>query len=88
MGRSIRLADCVRLPDGRIGRVRALSGDQVWVRVRRKTSQAHQFMWLPAKKLRRIDCPGGWMSPQGYARYLRVTLTKMRKRQAASRKAH
>ncbi len=87
MGRSIRLADCVRLPDGRIGRVRALSGDEVQVRVRRKTSPTHQFMRLPAKKLRRVDCPDGWMSPQGYARYLHVTLAKMRKRQAVRRKA-
>jgi len=44
-------------------------------------------MRLPAKKLRRVDCPDGWMSPQSYARYLGVTLAKMRKRQAASRKA-
>ena len=44
-------------------------------------------MRLPAKKLRRVDCPDGWMSPQGYAGYLGVTLAKMRKRQVASRKA-
>jgi hypothetical protein len=70
----------VRLPDGRIGRVRAHSGDEVVVRVRRKTSRTHQFLRLPARKLRRIDCPDGWMSPEGYARYLRVTLEKMRRR--------
>ncbi len=87
MARSIRVADCVRLPDGRIGRVRALSGDEVLVRVRRKTSQTHQFLRLPARKLRRIDCPDGWMSPQGYARYLRATLAKMRKRRAPDRTA-
>jgi len=81
MARTIRVAECVRLPDGRIGRVRSLTGDGVLVRVRRKTSQTHQLLRLPAKKLRRIGCPEGWMSPQGYARYLRVTLAKMRKRQ-------
>jgi hypothetical protein len=87
MARSIQLADCVRLPDGRIGRVRALSGDGAWVRVRRKTSRTPQFLRLPPGKLRRIDCPDGWMSPQGYARYLRVTLAKMRRRQAEKRRA-
>jgi hypothetical protein len=80
MSRPIRSADCVRLRDGRIGRVRARSGDEVLVRVRRKTSQTHQLLRLPARKLRRIDCPDGWMSPEGYARYLRVTLEKMRRR--------
>jgi hypothetical protein len=87
MARSIRLADCVRLPDGRIGRVRALSGDGIVVRVRRRASQTHQFIRLPAGKLRRIKCPDGWMSPQGYARYLRVTLAKMRERRAPKRRA-
>ena len=87
MARSIRLADCVRLPDGRIGRVRVVSGDGVWARVRRKTSQTHQFLRLPPGKLRRIDCPDGWMSPQGYARYLRVTLAKMRQRRAQNKRA-
>ena len=74
MARSIRLADCVRLPDGRVGRVRALSDDDVLVRVRRTTSRTHHFVRLPRGKLRRIDCPDGWMSPRGYTRYLRVTL--------------
>lgn len=86
MARPIRFADCVRLPDGRIGRVRELSGDGVLVRVRRKTSQTHQFLRLPPGKLRPIECPVGWMSPQGYARYLRMTLAKMRKRRAPNKK--
>jgi hypothetical protein len=59
----------------------------VLVRVRRKTSQTYQFLRLPRKSLRRIDCPDGWMSPQGYVRYLRVTLAKMRKRRKPDRKA-
>jgi hypothetical protein len=87
MARSIRLADCVRLPDGRVGRVRALSGDGILVRVRRRTSQTHQLLRLPAGKLRRIACPDGWMSPAGYARYLRVTLAKMRERRTPKRRA-
>jgi hypothetical protein len=80
MARSVRVADCVRLPDGRIGRVRAVSGAKVRVRVRRETSRTHQFMLLPVGRVKRIECPKGWMSPQGYARYLRVTLSKARAR--------
>ncbi len=87
MARAIRVADCVRLPDGRVGRVRALSSGEILARVRRKTSRTHQFLRFPAGKLRRMDCPEGWMSPQGYARYLRVTLAKMRKRRASKRRA-
>jgi hypothetical protein len=78
---SIRAGDCVRIPDGRIGRVRAAVGSAYRVRVRRKTSQTHQFLKFVAKDLRRLDCPKGWMSPTGYQRYLRVTLAKMRQRQ-------
>ena len=80
--RRILVADCVRLADGRIGRVRAISGAKVRVRVRRRTSKTHEFVLVSAAKLRRIECPPGWMSPQGYARYLRVTLAKARKRYA------
>lgn len=78
---SIRAGDCVRIPDGRLGRVRAAVGDAYRVRVRRKTSQSHQFLMLAAGDLRRVDCPKGWMSPAGYLRYWRVTLAKMRQRQ-------
>ena len=77
---SIRDGDCVRIPDDRIGRVRAVVGSAYRVRVRRKTSQSHQFLMLAAKDLQRVDCPKGWMSPIGYLRYLRVTLAKMRQR--------
>jgi hypothetical protein len=80
MAHSVRVADCVRLPDGRIGRVRAISGAKVRVRIRRETSQTHQFVLLPVGRVKRIECPKGWMSPQGYARYLRVTLSKARAR--------
>jgi hypothetical protein len=40
-----------------------------------------------AADLRRVDCPKGWMSPAGYLRYLKLTLAKMRQRQARSKKA-
>jgi hypothetical protein len=84
MAKALRLGDCVRIPDGRIGRVREVSGGKCRVRVRRTTSVSHQFLTFGAKELKRADCPEGWMSPQGYARYLRVTLAKMRQRRGRS----
>jgi hypothetical protein len=83
-----RVGDCVRIPDGRIGRVREVSGGEYRVRVRRTTSATHQFLILTAKDLRRADCPKGWMSPEGYARYLRATPAKMRQRRAARGRPH
>lgn len=82
MARAFRLGDCVRIPDGRIGRVREVSGGRCRVRVRRTTSATHQFLMFAAGDLERADCPKGWMSPEGYVRYLDVTLAKMRERQA------
>jgi hypothetical protein len=85
MGSAIRAGDCVRIPDGRIGRVRNTVGNPYRVRVRRKTSQSHQFLMFAAKDLQRVDCPKGWMSPAGYLRYLRATLAKMGQRQERKR---
>ena len=79
---AIQVGDCVRLPDGRVGRVRGVSRGTYRVRVRRKTSKTHQFPMVAAKDLRRVTCPKGWMSPRGYLRHLRVTLAKMRTRLA------
>jgi hypothetical protein len=76
----IRNGDCVRLPDGRIGRVRAKIGQSFRLRVRRKTSATHQFVIVNATEIMPIPCPKGWMSPDGYRRYLRITLAKMRQR--------
>jgi hypothetical protein len=78
---SFRNGECVRLPDGRIGRVRGTHDSLVKVRVRRQTSNTHEFLMCPQAKLRAASCPKGWMSPDGYRRYLRVTLRKMRERQ-------
>ncbi len=86
MPRTFSVGDCVRIPDGRVGRVREVSGRKYRVRVRRKTSATHQFLMFAASELRQVDCPQGWMSPAGYVRYLKVTLAKMRQRQARSRK--
>ncbi len=87
MARAFQEGDCVRLPNGRIGRVRGVSGGRYLVRVRRTTSATHQFLLFAAKELKRVDCPKGWMSPEGYMRYLKTTLTKMRQRNAARKKA-
>jgi hypothetical protein len=87
MAQTFRVGDCVRVPDGRTGRVREISRETLRVRLRRTTSATHQFLTFAPTELRRADCPKGWMSPEGYTRYLKVTLRKMRRRQARSRKA-
>jgi hypothetical protein len=87
MAGTFQEGDCVRLPDGRIGRVRGISEGRYRVRVRRTTSATHQFLLFAAKELKRVDCPKGWMSPEGYMRYLNTTLAKMRQRNAARKKA-
>jgi hypothetical protein len=85
MANSFSAGDCVRIPDGRIGRVREQAGTRYRVRVRRKTSKTHQFLEFEASALHKVDCPKGWMSPAGYVRYLKVTLAKMRERLAKKR---
>ena len=82
----IRDGDCVRLPDGRIARVRGERGTLMRVRVKRWNSDTHQFLLAERKDLKLVECPKGWMSPDGYRRYLRVTLRKLRERTAALRK--
>jgi len=72
----------VKIPDGRVARVRGRSSGKYKVRVRRQTGATHQFLMLSAGQLRRVDCPPGWMSPAGYNRYLKITLAKMRRRLA------
>lgn len=84
--RPFRTFDCVRLRDGRIGRVRAVRGGSVRVRVRRRTSATHQFLNVDADELKRVACPKGWMTPSGYGRYLRTTLAKMRQRRGRRKK--
>ncbi len=84
---TIKNGDCVKIPDGRIARVRGKSGSKYKVRVRRATSKTHQFLWFPAQELEVVECPKGWMSPSGYSRYLRTTLAKMRERTARQGRA-
>ena len=76
------IGDCVLIPDGRLGRAREVSGLKFRVRVRRKTSMTHQFLIFESKDLKRANCPKGWMSREGYVRYLTKTLAKMRLRRA------
>jgi hypothetical protein len=83
MPASIEPGDCVRLPDGRVARVRDAEDGKWRVRVRRQTTQAHQFLRFSADELEKVECPKGWMSPEGYNRYLEATLAKMRARRRA-----
>ena len=85
MSGSFKPGDCVKTPDGRIGRVREVVGPRYKVRVRRKTSEAHQFLTLSGEELERVECPKGWMSPEGYVRYLDATLAKMLQREAGNK---
>jgi hypothetical protein len=77
---NIKLGDCVRIPDGRIARVRDHINGMYRVRLRRETSQTHQFLEFNRQELIKMACPKGWMSPEGYNRYLKITLEKMRAR--------
>jgi hypothetical protein len=80
MSSDIHPGDCVQLPDGRIGRVREQAGNTYTVRVRRSTSKTHQFVRCSGAEIQRVECPKGWMSADGYNRYLEATLDKMRQR--------
>jgi hypothetical protein len=85
---TIRNGDCVKIPDGRIARVRGKPGGRYKVRVRRTTSQTHQFLWFADHELELVSCPKGWMSPSSYNRYLKTTLAKMRERTGKKTRAN
>ena len=80
MPKDIKPGDCVKIPDGRIARVRDRIEGVYRVRVRRITSQTHQFLELHKEDLTKVECPKGWMRPEGYNQYLEITLEKMRVR--------
>jgi hypothetical protein len=80
MTAKLQVGDCVRVPDGRIGRVRARVGRKLRVRLRRPTNATNTFLLLAPSDLRAVKCPAGWMSPAGYRRYLGPTLAKLRAR--------
>jgi hypothetical protein len=77
---TFKKGDCVKIPDGRVGRVREMEDVRARIRVMRTTSATHQFLWFDTKELLPTSCPSGWMSPEGYNRYLKITLEKMYKR--------
>jgi|GEM_PF-960778 len=83
---TIQKGDCVEIPDGRIARVREIEEGRYKVRVRRTTSKSHQFLVFTKEELTVVNCPKGWMSPEGYNRYLQVTLAKMRVRKNAAKR--
>ena len=85
MTKSIQIGGCVKIPDGRIARVREKKGRKIKVRVRRNTSTTHQFLTFDAHQLKPVACPKGWMSREGYNRYLKITLAKMKKRLSRKR---
>ena len=79
---------CVKIPDGRIGRVRDKNENGEWrIRVKRTTSDTHQFLYFKPKQLKEVKCPSGWMSVDGYNRYLRKTLAKMKTRSKSKSKS-
>ena len=82
---SIQKGDCVKIPDGRIARVRGIEKDGYKVRARRKTSKSHQFLTFKQGELSGIACPKGWMSPDGYNRYLKTMLEKIKIRNNAKK---
>lgn len=86
MAARFAVGDCVKVPDGRVGRVRARDENGYRVRLQRKTSKTHHFMTFRAGVLKRVQCPEGWMSPDGYRRYLKPTLAKLAKRQRRAKK--
>lgn len=77
---SIKPGVCVKIPDGRIGRVRDKNNGEWRIRVKRKTSNSHQFIYYKSKYLKIVSCPPGWMSIDGYNKYLKKTLAKMREK--------
>ncbi len=80
MADKFTVGDCVRVPDGRLGRLRARVSAGWRVRVRRVSGSGNQFLVLSPDQLRRVSPPKGWMTPAGYRRYLKATLAKRRAR--------
>ena len=86
MAEAVRVGDCVRVPDGRIGRVRGRVHGQLRIRVRRRTSKTHQFVLLAKDEVAAVECPDGWMSPDGYRRYMRAIEAAREKRGAGAKR--
>jgi hypothetical protein len=71
---TIKTGACVKIPDNRIGRVRDKNKQGEWrIRVKRKTSDTHQFLYFKSNQLKEVTCPAGWMSVAGYNSYIKKT---------------
>ncbi len=79
----LKTGECVRLPDGRPGRVRGKASGKYRVRVRRRAGRTDEILLFSGRELERIDPPEGWMSPQGYNR--RVAAARRRRRTNVSK---
>jgi hypothetical protein len=64
----LQRGECVRLADGRPGRVRGKLGAKYRVRVRRSGGKSDEVLLLSGRELEKIDPPAGWMSREGYNR--------------------
>lgn len=75
---SLKTGECVRVPDGRPGRVRAHRSGKFSVRVRRAGKTTDELLTFAGTQLKRIDPPDGWMSPEGYNRRVAALRRRMR----------
>ena len=64
----LQRGECVRLTDGRPGRVREKVGGKFRVRVRRAGGKGDELLLLGGRELKKIDPPSGWMTVEGYNR--------------------
>lgn len=79
---AFRRGECVRVPDGRPGRIREARAGKFRVRVRRRGGTTDEIVELQARDLVRIDPPAGWMTPEGYNRRVAAARRNARERRA------
>jgi hypothetical protein len=84
---ALKPGECVRVPDGRPGRIRGRRGGKLTVRVRRRGGTADEVLLLSPRELERIDPPAGWMSVKGYVRRTAAARRNARARRGAARDA-
>jgi hypothetical protein len=84
---TLRPGECVRVPDGRPGRIRGRRGGKFSVRVRRRGGTADELLLLSPRELEPIDPPAGWMSVKGYVRRTAAARRNARARRGAARDA-
>ncbi len=80
---ALQTGDCVRVPDGRPGRIRGRQVGQLRVRVRRPGSEVDEILLFRPGQLARIEPPAGWMTPEGYRRRLAAARRGARARREA-----